>query len=320
MFRIEAETGKLWFVPQAGYPVLNYENPQDIGRDNIYEIRVARTATDGRVDHDSLALKVRNIVPERYEGNRGGCRNEDGELEAWYYNFTWPQVRDLINARDDWTAEEKAYAGWLLDGDAWTMPESGPLIVTWSVATEKIPEQGETVRPPASPEEVAAIRNTAKRALAEFESIINVKFIEIAFTTNGEKLGNAAMFNFYYTGEESSGGVSYSSQVTISKKYAVYSTWLHEIAHSFGISHPFSDYGQADRKPLGPDDFPRDMTGKTTGFDTVATYGNRLNRTITQHDINVLQLLYGAPGSDYRGLLSLIDDLEVIVPTPPDWL
>lgn len=332
MFRIEADTGKLWFVPQAGYRVLNYENPQDIGRDNIYEIRIARTDPDGRVDHESLALTVRDIVPELYGGNKFVRRNEDGKFEAWNYKFTWSQVRDLINARDDWTAEEKTYAGWLLDGEAWVLPIQGPLIITWGINTRKWvykwanPDGLKTKElVPATDEEIAAYRAEILPALQKFEETINVKFIEAASfgTSRG---ANYPLLEFRLKENDTTnngGGPGPGSYVALHKNTDL-DVILHELGHAFGLSHPFFDPRGGDHQEEGA--FPRSMARNEidfiikTGFDSVMGYFRPNDRNLTQKDINVLQLLYGAPGSDYRGLQSLIDDLEFIAPTPPDWL
>ena len=121
LFRIDTATGKLWFNSQPGYRVLNYENPQDVGADNIYDIRVERTAADGQHEVVDLALAVQDIVRETIREN---------SFNGWDYRFTYAQVRPLIEAQTDWTAEEQTYAGWLLEGNAWAMPEQGPLIIT----------------------------------------------------------------------------------------------------------------------------------------------------------------------------------------------
>ena len=48
------------------------------------------------------------------------------------------------------------------------------------------------------------------------------------------------------------------------------------------------------------------MTERKT-LNSIMGYGQREERTITQNDINMIQLLYGAPGTDFDGLESLID-------------
>jgi hypothetical protein len=50
--------------------------------------------------------------------------------------------------------------------------------------------------------------------------------------------------------------------------------------------------------------------------NSIASYGPRKNEEITRNDINILQFLYGAPGTNFEGLQSIIDDLNVNL--PPD--
>jgi hypothetical protein len=322
---IDAATGKLWFNSQPGYRVLNYENPQDEGADNIYDIRVERTAADGQREVVDLALAVQDIVRETIREN---------SFNGWDYRFTYAQVRPLIEAQTDWTAEEQTYAGWLLEGNAWAMPEQGPLIITWGIDNRKwvykwynYPDGARTrERVPATDEEIAAYRAKILPALRIFEETINVKFIEVDFFDTGRGAdGPLLEFRLRESDSANSGaGPGPGSYVGLHMTVRL-DVILHELAHSFGLSHPFfQQRGVVNNR--GEGDFPRSMTRDEkggyviqTGFDSVMSYARPADRNLTEKDIKVLQFLYGAPNTDYEGLQDLLD-LDIPPPAIIDWL
>jgi hypothetical protein len=322
LFRIDAATGKLWFNSQPGYRVLNYENPQDEGADNIYDIRVERTAADGQREVVDLALTVQDIVRESNHDNSRG----------WAYRFTYAQIKPLIEAQQDWTAEERTYAGWLLKGKAWAMPEQGPLIITWGIDNRKwvykrgYPDGLQTnERVPATDEEIAAYRAKILPALRIFEETINVKFIEVDFFDTGRGADDSLLeFRLKENDSSNNGaGPGPGSYVGLHMDVRL-DVILHELAHSFGLSHPFFDHRGGDRYVEGA--FPRSMTRDEkggyliqTGFDSVMSYARPADRNLTEKDIKVLQFLYGAPNTDYEGLQDLLD-LDIPPPAIIDWL
>jgi hypothetical protein len=325
LFRVDAATGKLWFNSQPGYRVLNYENPQDVGADNIYDIRVERTAADGQHEVVDLALAVQDIVRETIREN---------SFNGWDYRFTYAQVRPLIEAQTDWTAEEQTYAGWLLEGNAWAMPEQGPLIITWGIDNRKwvykwynYPDGARTrERVPATDEEIAAYRAKILPALRIFEETINVKFIEVDFFDTGRGAdGPLLEFRLRESDSANSGaGPGPGSYVGLHMTVSL-DVILHELAHSFGLSHPFfQQRGVVNNR--GEGDFPRSMTRDEkggyviqTGFDSIMGYFRPADRNLTEKDIKVLQFLYGAPNTDYEGLQDLLD-LDIPPPAIIDWL
>jgi ferredoxin-NADP reductase len=142
------------------------------------------------------------------------------------------------------------------------------------------------------------------RAIAEFEAIANLKFVEV-----GEVQDTHAMMRVDITwSNEKSGAASLivhnGGDIRIDHPHH-YSMVLHEIAHALGVKHPF-------KEDAG---FPGDPTEKLLP-NSIASYAPDNIRVITQNDINVLQFLYGAPGTNFEGLQSIIDDLDVNL--PPD--
>jgi hypothetical protein len=318
LFRIDAATGKLWFNSQPGYRVLNYENPQDEGGDNIYEIRVERTAADGQREVVDLALAVQDIVRETIREN---------SFNGWEYRFTYVQIKPLIEAQTDWTAEEQTYAGWLLEGKAWAMPEQGPLIITWGIDNRKWVYESNlrsTKLVPATDAEIAVYRVEILPALQKFEEIINVKFIEVDFFDTGRGADDPLLeFRLKENDNNSSAGdVGPGSYVALNE-WRSPTTILHELGHALGLSHPFFDHRSSDRLVEGG--FPRSMKLteygliQKTGFDSIMGYFRPADRNLTEKDIKVLQFLYGAPNTDYEGLQDLLD-LDIPSPAIIDWL
>lgn len=77
------------------------------------------------------------------------------------------------------------------------------------------------------------------------------------------------------------------------------SVYIHEIGHYLALDHLF----YVSFNP--PDLFPKDLT-KLNTLNSIMTYGDTERITITQNDINIIQFLYGAPGTDFDGLENLL--------------
>lgn len=138
--------------------------------------------------------------------------------------------------------------------------------------------------------------------MAEFEAIANLKFVEV-----GEVQDTHAMMRVDITWSKGKRGaasldVHNGGSIRIDHPHH-YSTVLHEIAHALGVKHPF-------KEDAG---FPEDPAEKLLP-NSIASYAPDNIRVITQNDINVLQFLYGAPGTNFEGLQSIIDDLDINLP------
>lgn len=155
-----------------------------------------------------------------------------------------------------------------------------------------------------SQDKIETYREVFERAMAEFEAIANLKFVEVS-----EVLDTHAMMHVDITWSNAKSGaaslnVHRGGYIRIDHPHH-YSTVLHEIAHALGVKHPFEEDAG----------FPADPAEKRLP-NSIASYANENIRVITQNDINVLQLLYGAPGTNFAGLQSIIDDQDTTFRQP----
>ena len=210
------------------------------------------------------------------------------------YLYTAAQFEQALARRLDLSDAEKAYMKLLSVGFAWSMPETGPLIITWSLMRSDSP--GLPPGAAVNDEHFDTYHALAERAMRAWEAVANVKFIEVA--DNDHSIGLMRVF-------VSSGllwpmvnrfGINVNPDSPLS-------TYMHEIGHHLALDHPFYDPKNI------PDMFPKNLTELDTP-NSVMTYGDKARRTITQNDINMIQFLYGAPGTDFDGLENLLLALQ----------
>ena len=296
-FRVDAATGKIWFVPfdangngrvDAGdYPLLDAEDHRDAGGDGTYDLQIIRTAPDGSIETIDLALTVQDLELERTWATRKTVKNYE-------YLYTAAQFEQALVRRPDLSDAEKAYMKLLAEGFAWSMPETGPLIITWSLARSDSPG----LRPGMhiNDEHFDRYHALAERAMRAWEAVANIKFIEVADNDHSIGLMRVLVSPSIAQPSGSNSGINMSSNSRPS-------TYIHEIGHYLALDHPFYD-------ELSPTDlFPKDMTEYET-LNSIMGYGDAAKRTITQNDINIIQFLYGAPGTDFDGLENLLSTLQ----------
>ena len=139
-FRVDAATGKIWFVPldvngdgqvdEGDYPLLDWEDPRDTDGNNQYDLRVIHTTPDGTEMLFNVAVAVANIAGEREV-------IEDGtQLTVVAERFAGEKIRPRMpeaviqRLREDYPALSMDEASVIYN--PFKMPASGPLILTWS--------------------------------------------------------------------------------------------------------------------------------------------------------------------------------------------
>ena len=261
--------GKLWWISAP-----DYESPADSDTNNIYEIEVTFTKTDGTNTQQRYNLEVMDIGPQRHGYDLTDY--PDGKLETYFF------LRSFIPLPE----EPGGLANTLPLGEAYAMSaDGGPLVLTWGIDPSSF----------LSAEDVRPILN---RALTMFEEAANIKFIEVDdgkvnvdlrlfFGDSGTSpegphvLGTASSANtkFYF-----------SDSSALNQNFNVV---LHELGHSLGLNHPFVT--TETRGWIGKNEYRHTP-------DSIMSYYNHPNGAdarLQEADIAALQFLYGAPGEDH---------------------
>ena len=261
--------GKLWWISAP-----DYESPADSDTNNIYEIEVTFTKTDGTTTQQRYNLEVMDIGPQRHGYDLTDY--PDGKLETYFF------LRSFIPLPE----EPGGLANTLPLGEAYAMSaDGGPLVLTWGIDPSSF----------LSAEDVRPILN---RALTMFEEAANIKFIEVDdgkvnvdlrlfFGDSGTSpegphvLGTASSANteFYF-----------SDSSALNQNFDVV---LHELGHSLGLNHPFVT--TETRGWIGKNEYRHTP-------DSIMSYYNHPNGAdarLQEADIAALQFLYGAPGEDH---------------------
>ena len=212
-FRVDG-AGKIWFVPTRSYALLDAEN------------------------HRASQLHPHWHLKE-------------------VLRFRFPQVEDAIESWVDThrselpDADRQAEAEFmktLLYGRVWAMPQEGPLIIAWSFATPQSPlgsrNRHRDPYDPNNPEggqrylvsqdKIETYREVFERAMAEYEAIANLKFVEV-----GEVQDTHAMMRVNITWSKGKSGaasldVHKGGYIRIDHPHH-YSTVLHEIIHALVV-------------------------------------------------------------------------------------
>ena len=278
-FRVDAD-GKIWVRA-----LVNFENPTDNNRDNIYRIEVTHTAADGTKSARYIQVEIEDILLE----NNNQKKSTTGV--------------PLFNVdREDYSRDElpSSEAQSLLSGYAFSAPDQGPLILTWSFGT-----YGPTTSRLTSQENIDLARLYIEQVFEVFESVANLKFIEVGhniqssgvigdITIAFEESSDKAVAPFGGDRVAGLGSLSLNDGTAIffgsgdlitENKYL----FFHEIGHALGLTHPF------DASPHG--DWP--AIPRSEFDDSVLSYNTDI-KTLTSVDIEILQWLYGAPGTNFE--------------------
>ena len=285
-FTVDAE-GKVWWKA-----IPDYENPKDKGKDNVYDIAVTHTASDGVTSKTQLSIAVNNIDIE--SSLPPGATVDTKKINPRPFFFIKPT---------DFTEAQKPsdYARHLLGNEVWKMPKTGPLLLTWSIDLAGSPALQEQA-------DIERFRAHIRRVLDEFEAAANLKFVEV---THGTTIGD-----FYFTvynqglGEGSStkaakGGIVLDNDFINGAETdgPTRALTTHEIGHMLGLTHPF----HPEKGWPGNSDY----TYAAGSEDSIMSYYYVLGRGsrdtgLQAADIEALQWLYGAPNTDFAGVENIV--------------
>ena len=267
LFRLDA--GKLYWKSAP-----DFETPQDADSDNNYEIDIIFTASDGTKYLQKHTLNTQDIGPGRH--GYDATAKPDGGFGA----YTLPYENVPQEARPI------GLASYIIDGYAKIMPDTGPLIFTWSLDANSLYGASE-------------VRVYLDEAFDAFEKAANLKFIEVASDSD-------IVINFQNRGTTGALGEAHPYITPMAINYYLndksdfegtgfYRTLTHEIGHVLGLKHPFEDSAASTSWLLN--------LGYMNNDNTMMSYANAFGfiargTPLLSADVAALQFLYGAPGGD----------------------
>ena len=311
LFRL-GDDGRLFFITMP-----DFEAPTDLDRDNIYQLRLIKSAPNGEFSFINLSVSVVNLRHELYTPQPIGSANND---EA----FMAQNAKPILNfSKRDVFGDEPPVPGslmqYLLSGVAWRMPEQGPLVLTWSLVTESSKRQREAeeisrqhhAELPRSfiktQLQIDQARRYIEAVLAEFERAANVRFVEVEHSQNNRgDVPITYLFlpeNYEHIDGTPGAWAGYPGAkarfVQLFKPWESYPYYrgepVHEIGHAMGLRHPFDAHGQGQTSWEARPELRSD-------FGTIMSYASKTNWVgLTKADIAVLQFLYGAPQAEQAG-------------------
>ena len=276
------EDGHIWWKA-----VSDYEVPHDGDRDNIYEIELSRTNND-QTDRIQVDIRVKNT----------GISPAPGEDYSPHFPLAQTDIADEHLPSE--------FAQHLILGAAWKVPATGPVIVQYSLDTDELASFYNN-----NQMHINKFYSLLDLALLSFEQAANLKFIEVA---RGENDDDAPYLKlhfspglFSYAILESKGGANivYSlGHIGPDRIYTdtidVQSTIIHELGHALGLHHPFEETNS----PFPGLSWPGNEDYRNSPL-SIISYNDDVS-TLQPADIEALQFLYGAPGTNFMGVESIM--------------
>ena len=211
LFRL-ADDGRIFWLASP-----DYETETDSNGDGAYIIRISHSHNDQ--GYTDIEVHVHDIEQEITHAQWDAGENVQPRVR-----YTLAQIEDILPEND--------FVPLLLSGDAFAMPQSGPLILTWSLITVASPTSQSTAL--NSQKIIDQQRDIVARAFADWEQYANIKFIEVSDTEHS--IGDIRV-NISNTA--SYGGITARSYINIDYTRNEFSLYLHEIGHALGFKHPF---------------------------------------------------------------------------------
>jgi hypothetical protein len=301
----------------------DYETPRDGDGNSIYEIELSNS-TSGQMHQASIIVKDIGIeLPTLSDGEM--YRPTLGFQPRAIPDTDLPTIpvadiptgfaQHLVNGH---TTSD--FVQHLLEGSAWKMPETGPVIISYSISEEERRELASEIFP-NDQAKVDAFYTTLEAVFSQFENAANLDFIEIesgeeetvTYTHGMSSTELSPIPHLTVRFQEGGGSHGGSGEDNLGldlgykhvRSDLVY-TLLHEIGHGIGLKHPFED--NSGHQTFDPQKhWPGVYEYQFSPYSVMSYHGG--HTTLQPADIAALQFLYGVPGTNFEGVENIIVDV-----------
>ena len=200
----------------------------------------------------------------------------------------------------------------LILGETWKVPETGPVMVQYSFDTDELASFYNN-----NQAQIDEFHSVLDAALLSFEDAANLKFIKVAHNEDNDDTPyiylefSEDVFSIatHLDGDKDTRILLSTGHIGPDKIDTdineVRRTIVHELGHALGLHHPFDEGGRLGVTGLiwpGADVYRYSL-------QSVMSYNIEVS-TLQPADIEALQYLYGAPGTNFMGVESIREESQ----------